>query len=55
MFFWAKRTGVKLDFSQPGNPTQNAFVKSLNGKFRGYCLDLNWFASIEDARSTIDA
>jgi putative transposase len=54
MFFWAKRTGVKLHFIQPGKPTQNAFVESFNGKFRDYCLDLNWFASIDDARSTID-
>ena len=53
MFFWAKKTGVKLHFIQPGKPTQNAFVESFNGKFRAYCLDLNWFASIEDARSTI--
>lgn len=54
MFFWAKRTGVKLHFIQPGKPTQNAFVESFNGKFRAYCLDLNWFASLADARSTID-
>lgn len=54
MFFWAKRTGVKLHFIQPGKPTQNAFVESFNGKFREYCLDLNWFASLDDARETID-
>lgn len=54
MFFWAKRTGVKLHFIQPGKPTQNAFVESFNGKFREYCLDLNWFASLNDACSTID-
>lgn len=54
MFFWAKQIGVKLHFIQPGKPTQNAFVESFNGKFREYCLDLNWFASLEDARSTID-
>ena len=53
MFFWAKRT-VKLHFIQPGKPTQNAFVESFNGKFREYCLDLNWFASLDDARSTIN-
>lgn len=54
MFFWAQRTGVKLHFIQPGKPTQNAFVESFNGKFRAYCLDINWFASIADARSAID-
>ena len=54
MFFWAKKKQVKLHFIQPGKPTQNAFVESFNGKFREYCLDLNWFASLCDARSIID-
>lgn len=53
MFFWAKRTSIKLHFIQPGKPTQNAFVESFNGKFREYCLDMHWFASLSDARSTI--
>ena len=34
--------------------TRNAFVESFNGKMREYCLKLHWFASTEDARSTID-
>lgn len=54
MFLWSRRAGVQLHFIQPGKPTQNAFVESFNGKFREYCLDLHWFASLEDARSTID-
>ena len=54
MFFWSKQSLVKLHFIQPGKPTQNAFVESFNGKFRDYCLNLNWFASIEDARVTIN-
>lgn len=54
MFFWAKLAGVKLHFIQPGKPTQNAFVESFNGKFRDYCLNLHWFASLMDARETID-
>jgi len=54
MFFWSKRNGVRLHFIQPGKPTQNAFVESFNGKFREYCLNLHWFSSLEDARSTIE-
>ncbi len=54
MFLWSQRRGVKLHFIQPGKPTQNAFVESFNGKFREYCLDLNWFTSIEDARLRIE-
>jgi putative transposase len=54
MYFWAKKARAKLHFIQPGKPTQNAFVEIFNGKMREYCLDLHWFTSIEDARSTID-
>ncbi len=54
MFFWSQQSETKLNFIQPGKPTQNAFVESFNGKFRDYCLNLNWFASLDDARSTID-
>lgn len=54
MFFWSKETGVKLNFIQPGKPTQNAYVESLNGKFRDSCLNLHWFRSIEEARYEID-
>ena len=31
---WAYMHGVELDFSRPGKPTDNAFIESLNGKFR---------------------
>jgi len=54
IFFWSKETHVKRHFIQPGEPTQNAFVESVNGKFREYCLNLHWFASLDDARSIIE-
>ena len=55
MFFWQKQTGVELGFIQPGKPTQNAFVESLNGKFRNECLNQHWFRDIDDARMEIDS
>ena len=54
MFLWLQRVDVKLHVIQPGKPTQNSFVESFNGKFREYCLDLNWFTSLEDARWRIE-
>lgn len=53
MFFWQKESHVKLGFIQPGKPTQNAFIESLNGKFRNECLNQNWFRSIEEAKRDI--
>lgn len=54
MFFWQKESGVKLGFIQPGKPTQNAFVESLNGRFRQECLNQHWFRTLEEARQIID-
>jgi len=34
MDLWAYRNGVRIDFSGPGKPTDNAFVESLNGTLR---------------------
>lgn len=39
MFIWNKEQQVTLRFIQPGKPTQNAFVESLNGKLRNVCLN----------------
>ena len=55
MFLWSRQRQVKLHFIQPGKPTQNAFVESFNGRFRDLCLNQNYFTSLEDARSIIDA
>lgn len=54
MFFWSRENKTKLAFIQPGKPTQNAFVESLNGKFRNECLNQHWFRSIEEARHEIN-
>lgn len=50
---WAYERGVKLDFSRPGKPTDNAKVESFNGRFRQECLNAHWFLSLDDARSKI--
>ncbi len=50
---WAQANGIKLVLTQPGKPTQNAYVESFNGKFRDECLNENWFVSLEHARAVI--
>ncbi len=49
MFFWSKERNCKLGFIQPGKPTHNAFVESLNGKFRNEYLNQHWFRSLDEA------
>lgn len=52
---WCYEHGVKLDFSRPGKPTDNAFVESFNGRLREECLNTHWFESIEDARAKLSS
>ena len=52
---WAYQNGVQLEFSRPGKPTDNAFAESFNGRFRDECLNQHWFASLEEARQTVEA
>ena len=40
---WAYEHGVQLKRIQPGKSTQNAYIESFNGKFRGECLNEHWF------------
>ena len=54
MFFWSQESGVKLNFIQPGKPTQNAFVESFNGKFRDSCLNQYWFRDLKEARQIVE-
>ncbi len=51
---WAYWNGVKLDFSRPGKPTDNAFIESFNGKLRQECLNQHWFLSLEDAAKKVE-
>ena len=42
---------MTLHFNRPGQPTDNRFAESFNGRFRDECLDTRWFLSLEDART----
>ena len=44
---------MKLHFIQPGKPTQNAFVESLNGRFIDLCSNQSQVTSLDDTRSII--
>jgi putative transposase len=51
---WAHYRGIRLDFIDPGKPTQNAFIESFNGTFREECLNEHWFLNLNDARQVIE-
>ena len=55
MNLWAYRNGVKIDFSRPRKPTDNAFVESFNGTFRAECLDTQWFCDLKEAKYLIES
>jgi putative transposase len=55
MDLWAYHAGVRIDFSRPGKPTDNAYVESFNGTLRMECLDAHWFGSLAEAKEIIEA
>ena len=52
---WAYFNQATLDFSQPGTPTDNAFIESFNGKLRAECSNQDWLLPLADARDKIEA
>ena len=55
MDLWAYQNDVKIDFSRPGKPTDNAFIESFNGTFRDECLNVHRFETLAEARQLIEA
>ena len=49
------RTRSSSTSADRGKPTDNATIESFNGRFRDECLNVHWFASLEDAQQKIDA
>jgi putative transposase len=52
---WAHANGITLQLTQPGKPTQNAYIESFNGKFRDECLNEQWFTTMAHAKAVIAA
>jgi putative transposase len=51
---WAFYRGVKLDFTRPGKPTDNAHIESFNGPVRDECLNVHQFVSLAHAQRELD-
>jgi putative transposase len=52
---WAYHHGTRIDFSDPGRQTDNAFIDSLNGWFRDECLNIHWLETLKEAQRLIEA
>ena len=52
---WAYWNKVKLDFSRPGKPGDNAHVEAFNSLVRRECLSQHWFRNLEEARGILEA
>lgn len=55
MDLWAYWKKVKLDFSRPGKPKDNATIESLNARLRKDYLNAHWSLSMDDARRKIQS
>jgi len=51
---WAYKTGVKLHFITRGQPVENAYIETFNGKFRNECLNIHWFLNLDYAKIIIE-
>ena len=46
---WAYANKVTLEFSRPGQPTDNADIESFNGSFGEDCVNVHGFEDLADA------
>ncbi len=51
---WAEQHAVKLEFIQPGKPTQNAFIERFNRTYRTEILDFYLFRTLNKVREIIE-
>lgn len=50
----ACQNGVRIAFSWPGKPTDNAFVESFNGTFRAKCPGAHWFTTLTETQHIVE-
>jgi putative transposase len=51
---WAQRKGIALNYIEPGEPNQNAYVERFNKTYRTEVLDAYLFGSIEHVKTITD-
>ena len=51
---WCEKNNIRIQYTQPGKPMQNAFIERLNRLFREDILDAYLFEDLEDLRLLAD-
>ena len=51
---WLETVGTKPMYIEPGNPWENGYCESFNGKLRDECLNGEIFYSLKEARVVIE-
>jgi transposase InsO family protein len=51
---WLTRLGVKTLFIEPGNPWENGYIESFNGKLRDELLNREVFSTLTEAKILIE-
>ena len=51
---WAYQHQVRINFSRPGKPTDNAYIESFSGTLRRECLNTRWFTSLAEANVQLE-
>ena len=51
---WAYHHGVQIDFSRPGKSTDNCVIETFTGSLRDECLNVHWFALLEEAKEKLE-
>ena len=52
---WAETHNIKLDFIQPGKPTQNSFIERFNRTYREEVLDMYVFNRLSEVREITES
>ena len=54
MLAWSEERKTQLVHIQPGRPMQNGHVESFHGRLRDECLNVSWFRTLGDVRTTLE-